>query len=98
MFGFFKNRRRQKLLAQPLPAAWREIIGRNVAVYSRLSPAEKARIEEAVQVICSERRFVGCGGLVITDEVKVTIAAQAALLLLGEQGYYFDKVPTMNGT
>lgn len=95
MFGFFKNRRRQKLLAQPLPAAWREIIERNVAIYERLSPAERSRLEAAVRVIGSERRFVGCGGLVITDEVKVTIAAQAALLLLGEEGYYFDRVPTI---
>ena len=46
-------------------------------------------------MIASERRFVGCGGLVITDEIKVTIAGQAALLLLGEEGYYFDKVPTI---
>ncbi|HZN32416.1 MAG TPA: zinc-dependent peptidase [Pirellulaceae bacterium] len=95
MFSFFARRRRQKLLRQPLPAAWREILERNVAVYSRLSSVERSRLEAALQVIASERRFVGCGGLVITDEVKVTIAAQAALLLLGEEGYYFDRVPTI---
>jgi Mlc titration factor MtfA (ptsG expression regulator)/Flp pilus assembly protein TadD len=95
MFGFFQNRRRQKLLEQPMPAAWRDFLQRNVAIYSRLSAAEKSRLEAAVVIIVAERRFVGCGGLTVTDEMKVTIAAQAALLLLGEGGYYFDKVPTI---
>jgi len=35
-----------------------------------------------VQVFLSEKRFEGCGGLQITDEVRVTIAAQACVLLL----------------
>ena len=43
----------------------------------------------------AERRFVGCKGLAMTDEIKVTIAAQAALLLLGEEGYYFDRVTSI---
>ena len=94
MFGFFKNRRRQKLLAQPLPTTWREIIAGNVAIYVRLAPAERVRAEAALRVIASERRFVGCQGLLVTDEMKVTIAAQAALLLLGEEGYYFDRITT----
>jgi Mlc titration factor MtfA (ptsG expression regulator) len=96
MFGFlFKNRRRQKLLQAPLADEWKAIIERNVAVYSRLSPAEQQRLTDAVKIIVAERPFVGCGGLAIDDEVKVTIAGQAALLLLGEEGYYFDRVPTI---
>ena len=43
-------------------------------------------------MIASERRFAGCKGLAVTEEMKVTIAAQAALLLLGNEGYYFDRV------
>lgn len=95
MFGFFKNRRRQKLLQQPLPTAWRAIIERNVAIYSRLSPAERLRLEATTLVLASERPFIGCRGLQIDDEVKVTIGAQAALLLLGEEGYYFERVPSI---
>ena len=96
MFGFlFKNRRRQKLLDAPLPDEWRQIIESNVAVYSQLSVEQQQRLIQAVKIIVAERSFVGCQGLVISDEVKVTIAAQAALLLLGEEGYYFDRVPTI---
>jgi Mlc titration factor MtfA (ptsG expression regulator) len=96
MLGFlFKNRRRQKLLQAPLPGDWRAIIMRNVAAYALLSPSERRRLDDAVKIIVAERPFVGCGGLTIDAEVKVTIAAQAALLLLGEEGYYFDRVPTI---
>jgi len=95
VFGFSKRSRRKKLLQQPLPDAWLKIIEKNVAVFSLLSPAERERLIAATKIIVAERSFVGSGGLAITDEIKLTIAAQAALLLLGEDGYYFERVPTI---
>src|SRR6266566_2877649 len=95
MFDIFRNARRRRLVAQPLPDEWRRVIERNVAIFSLLSAAEQARLINALQIIVAERAFVGSGGMVISDEVKVTIAAQAALLLLGEEGYYFDSVPSI---
>ncbi len=95
MFGFSKRSRRKQLLGEPLPAPWLQIIEKNVAVFALLSAAERERLLAATKIIVAERPFVGSGGLEITDEVKVTIAAQAAVLLLGEDGYYFDRVPTI---
>src|SRR6476659_389921 len=95
MFGFSKRSRRIKLLKEPVPDTWRPIIENNVAVFSLLSAAERERLLAATKIIVAERRFVGSGSLPITDEMKLTIAAQAALLLLGEEGYYFDRVPTI---
>jgi Mlc titration factor MtfA (ptsG expression regulator) len=95
MFGFFKDRRRKRILTSPLPEDWRRVMERNVAIYSRLSPAERERLTQVVKVMVAERAFVGCRGVQISDEMKVTIAAQAGLLLLGEEGYYFDRVPTI---
>ncbi|MBW8885142.1 MAG: zinc-dependent peptidase [Planctomycetia bacterium] len=95
MFGFSKRSRRKKLLEEPLPESWLRIIEKNVAVFSLVSAAERERLIAATKIIVAERSFVGSGGLAITDEVKLTIAAQAAVLLLGEAGYYFDRVPTI---
>jgi MtfA peptidase len=96
MFGsFFQKRRRRQLLAQEMPAEWRAIIKRNVAVYSLLPEQQQRRLLDAARIMVAERRFEGCRGLVMADEVRVTIAAQAALLLLGEEGYYFDRVPSV---
>jgi len=96
MFEFFsKSRRRRQLLDQAIPEVWRQAIDRNVAVFSLLTSAEQTRLVDAVKIIVAERPFVGSGGMVVSDDVKVTIAAQSALLLLGEEGYYFDRVPTI---
>jgi Mlc titration factor MtfA (ptsG expression regulator) len=93
MWNFFsKARRRQSLLEEPFYPEWREILERNVAVYGRLSADEQSRLERAVQVIVNERSFEGLRGMEISDEVCITIAGQAALMLLGDDGYYFDRV------
>jgi len=93
IFSWLKKRRRRKLLAAPFPDGWLEILERNVRHHAILSPDEQAGMRDAVVIITAEKEWVGCGGLDITDEIKVTIAAQAGILLLGGKGgYYFDDV------
>jgi len=82
VFGF-KHRRRERLRATPVPAAWRAIIARRVPFAARLAPAARSALDGLVQIFLAEKRFEGCGGLEITDEIRVTIAAQACILLLG---------------
>jgi Mlc titration factor MtfA (ptsG expression regulator) len=89
MFDFFKSRRRATLREQPFPEAWRAIIAANTSYLSRLSPQDRAELEGLVQVLLAEKTFEGCGGLEMTDEIRVTIAAQACLLLLHRETNYF---------
>ena len=92
MFSFFKQRRRQRLRTQPFPPAWLAIIERNVPIYDRLPQADQRELQGHIQVFLAEKYFEGCGGLELTDEIKVTIAAQACLLLLHrETDYYVGK-------
>jgi Mlc titration factor MtfA (ptsG expression regulator) len=89
LFSWFRNRRRRKILAEPFPVRWEEIVRRNVSHYPRLTPAEQAKLRDITQVFITEKDWVGCGGLFVNEEMKVTIAALAALLLLGiEHDYY----------
>ena len=81
MFGF-KTKRRQRLRSQPFPAPWLAVIQRNVPHYARLTPAEQHELQATIQVFIAEKNFEGCGGLEMTDEIKVTIAAYACILLL----------------
>jgi Mlc titration factor MtfA (ptsG expression regulator) len=54
-----------------------------------LPEADKKEIQGHILVFLAEKNFEGCGGLEMTDEIKVTIAAQACILLLHrETGYY----------
>jgi hypothetical protein len=43
----------------------------------------QVRLKKHAQVLLAEVPFIGCGGLVVDDEVRVLVAVQASLLLLG---------------
>lgn len=90
MFGFLKQRRRRRIRAQPFPPEWLAIIERNVPMYARLSEADRDELRRRVLVFVAEKNFEGAGGLEMTDEVRVTIAAQACMLLLrlDDDDYY----------
>lgn len=88
MFGL-KQRRRRRWRSQPLPIQWIEIIDRNVPYYQHLSPDERNELQGHIHVFLNEKNFEGCQGLEITDEIRVTIAAQACILLLHRETDYF---------
>ena len=95
MFGFFKQRRRRELRDQPFPDEWRSIISRRVPFFHRLPPDDQKELLGHVQVFLAEKRFEGCGGLKLTDEIRVTIATQACLLLLHRETDYFPRLLTI---
>jgi Mlc titration factor MtfA (ptsG expression regulator) len=79
---------RQRIARQPFPAAWRDIVRRRVPLVSELPAARQLRLKKHIQVLLREVPFIGCAGLEVTDEIRVTIAAQAAFLLLGRGGSF----------
>ena len=95
LFSWLKKRRRRRLLAAPFPAEWLSFLNHNVAVYRLLTEAEQARLRDDLRVFVAEKSWEGCGGLTVTDEIRVTIAAQACLLLLGIEHDYFSRVLTI---
>jgi hypothetical protein len=95
MFGFLKNRRRDRIRSRPFPPEWRDLLRRRYPMYSRLPPAERRELEGHIQVFLAEKRFEGCGGQEITDEVRLLIAAQACLLLLHRETDYYPGLKTV---
>jgi Mlc titration factor MtfA (ptsG expression regulator) len=80
--------RRQRIARRPFPAAWRDIVRRRVPLARELPAARQLRLKQHIQVLLAEVPFIGCAGLAIDDEIRVTIAAQAAFLLLGRGGSF----------
>ena len=76
-------RRRERLHARPFPLAWRRILRRRVPAVAGLPADLQHQLKRHIQVFVAEKVFIGCQGQGISDEVRVTIAAQACLLLLG---------------
>lgn len=95
VFGLFTNRRRERLRVLPFPAEWRAIVERNLPVFLRLSAADQAELLGHVQVFLAEKHFEGSGGLEMTDEIRVTIAAQACMLLLHRDTDYYPELTSI---
>ena len=86
------RRRRARLRSLPFPAEWRAILQRRVPHYRRLPEPLRRQLESQVQVFLGEKSFVGCAGQAIDDEVRLTIAAQACLLVLNRRDYCFPNL------
>jgi Mlc titration factor MtfA (ptsG expression regulator) len=95
LFPWSKRHRRDALLAEPFPPDWLGHLNANVAIYSRLSETEQAKLRDDLRIFIAEREWEGCGGLPLTDEIKVTVAALACLLVLGLDIDLYRRVPTI---
>lgn len=95
MLNWFAQRRRRKLTRAPFPARSEEVLRQNVLYYGALDVPEKARLRSLIQVFAAEKNWEGAGGLEITDEIRLTIAAQACLLYLGLSHDYHRNVESI---
>ena len=70
-------------------------MGKNVPYVATLSPEDRRELEGHIQVFLDEKKFEGCDGVEITDEVRVTVAAQACVLLLHRETDFFPEVSSI---
>ena len=83
---------RDRLMAQQFPKSWLSIIESNLSIYKSLTSEQQKELLGYIQVFLKEKQFIGCLGLQITEEIKVTIAAIACLLLFGDRKTYFPNL------
>ncbi len=95
LFTWWRNRRRKKILAVPIPDHWKTILDQNVSQLSQLTAQQRALLYQRVQIFVKEKYWEGCNGFQITEEVKLTIAGQACLLTLGFASDCFDRLKTI---
>ncbi|MBD2436530.1 M90 family metallopeptidase [Nostoc sp. FACHB-110] len=86
------KQRRNQIKKRTFPPLWSAIIENNLPIYLHLSPDERRRLQGHIQVFLTEKQFIGCQGLQVTEEMKLIIASFACLLLLNERGEYFPKL------
>jgi Mlc titration factor MtfA (ptsG expression regulator) len=82
IFGRGRKKRRERLRSLPLAAEWERHLAREVPLYRRLPIGDRPALHGLMQIFLDEKRFEGCGGLELTEPVKMVIAAQACVLLL----------------
>ena len=89
------KRRRQAIMATPFPSEWRAILKKNVPFFYSLPTDLQLQLKNHIKVLIAEKEFQGYQGVEINDEIRVTIAAQAGLLLLNRPTDYFAKLRTI---
>ncbi len=71
-----------RLPTDPIPATWPGLLARKVPLAARLASHDRDRLYRLMQLFLRDVPIEGCAGLEVTEEIRVTIAAQACLLLL----------------
>lgn len=94
MFNFLKRRRRRQLRALPFPEKWSQVL-EGLPLYKKISVDDRRELRGHIQVFLAEKNIEGCGGIEITDQIRVTIAAQACLLLLHRHTDYYPDTPSV---
>ncbi len=88
---FYPRWRNSWLLAKPFPVAWLAIVTKKIVFYEKLQPQEQQQLLDLIRLFIADKQYFGCGGLQINDEIRLTIAAEACLLLLNRPtGVYPD--------
>lgn len=77
------------------PPSWRAILARHFPYARRLDPGQRADFERHIQAFLQKKYLEGAGGLRLHDVHRVTIAAHAALLMLGGNSDYFPRLRTI---
>jgi len=95
MFHWIRDNRRAETRKRPFPPEWEDFVRANVPHYSVFNDAEREELHATMQVFLEEKLWEGCGGLDLTDEIRVTIAAQACLLQLGLPHDYYRNVESI---
>jgi len=77
--------RLKKAINAPFPTEWVSMLERNIGIYRDLPKPLRLQLRRLIKQFLHQKHFTGAGGLEITDEIRVTIAAEACLLLVNRK-------------
>ncbi len=80
---------------QPVPAGWSSILARRVPLVSGLTDDERERLLQLMYVFVTSKHWEGCNGLRLTEDMQVTVAAYACLLLLNAESHLYPRLKTI---
>ncbi|MFZ6657839.1 zinc-dependent peptidase [Undibacterium sp. TJN19] len=70
------------VLSQAFPLNYSKILRKNLPGYAKLPTHLQMQLKRRIRQFLYQKTFVECAGLIMTDEIRVTIAGKACMLLL----------------
>ncbi|MEZ5495421.1 MAG: zinc-dependent peptidase [Gammaproteobacteria bacterium] len=86
---WLKESKRRKLYRNDFPQEWKQILTNHFKLYQHLPDDLKKQLHGHINIFLDEKNFVGYQGIEINDTIRITIAAQACLLLLNRKTNYY---------
>ncbi|WP_417497320.1 zinc-dependent peptidase [Maricaulis sp.] len=85
-----ERRRRKQLLASQLSPDQRAIVLSSVPLLRKLPEPLRQTLEGKIALFLHQIEFIGCNGVEVSDEMRLSIAAQACLLVVNTQSWYVN--------
>ena len=89
-----RKNRRNKIFTRPLPDSSIHILESNIPLYTRVPSKLKTYLNGCIQLFLHEKEFVG-RGIEINDQIRLTVAGNACMLLLHQQQRRFPGFKTI---
>lgn len=91
----YRRLRRHYLRGRPLSSEQRQLLPDALPLYPRLTPTMQTELCANISLFLRSKEFVGCGGLKVTEEMRMAVAAHACLLLLGRENRCYPNLYTV---
>ncbi|BAQ64439.1 M90 family metallopeptidase [Geminocystis sp. NIES-3709] len=85
IFPYQVKIRRSNLKKVNFSFDWHNFLENNIYLYRILPNNLKLELQDYIKVFLAEKQIIGQNGFTITTEVKLSIASQACILLLGDE-------------
>jgi len=96
LFAPFKRTRRRRILQEkPIPDELWDWVLKEHPIFRCLSPEERAKLRELSTIFLAEKIFDPVGDAKIDDELRISVAAQAVLPLVGLDIDWYDDWSTI---
>ena len=86
------SRRASKALREPFSNQWRQLLFSRMGWWSHLAEAEQSHMEDLIRIFLADKTIEGVVGYTPNEDVRLLIAAQACLLILGLDYRFYDDV------
>ena len=93
--ALLRKRRRALAVLKPFPEEWNTILRKRVPLFFKLPESLRQKLIRHINIFLEEKDFIGCQGIEIDDEIRVTIAAQACMLIMNRDSTDYEKLRTI---
>ena len=81
---FWPRMRILRIQKQAFPAPWQETLIERLPFVTKIPTAEQEQLKFLIKAFLADKKFYGCAGQKIDDDIRVTVAAQACLLIMNQ--------------